>query len=90
MVILKWIKIIFKVKSHKKSYDSASAKLIESNKFHESPRKVLNFAKEKGSADRSSLKSRDIKELMHRGAMTPSSHLQASIMEKIMENKSRK
>lgn len=73
------------VKSHKKSFD-ATAK-IDHHKFYESPAKT-HSTKEK-SVEKSGSK-KDAKDWIHRGAMTPSSSLQASIMEKIMEGKLRK
>jgi hypothetical protein len=48
------------------------------------------ITKEKGSVERSNSRQKDLKDWMMRGALTPSSSLQASIMEKIMEGKLRK
>jgi len=78
-------------KSHKKSYDSTTTTnaKTEGVKFYESPRKALSF-KDK-DLDRNSLKSKDFKDMLHRGAFTPSNgQYHMSIMEKMMESKYRK
>ena len=96
-LILMVCKILFILKigkSHKKSLEvnpNARAEMLVKN--YESPRRLLNFRQEKdkdGSLDRASMKTKDFKDLLYRGAVTPSGHLHASIMEKLLENKYRK